>query len=167
MGRRRILFPAALNVVFLFGKERTTQRRGRRRWWWWWSPERVGEAGSMERPANPAHYVRAREALLLMASHFVSKGVFKKYARKKRYKKRLRDADVPTREREREREREKERKRAALFADRALFGDAVFLLTRVRERWRKVGETDFVFEYRYDDAKHGVGYRDGSSGDIR
>jgi len=117
MGRRRILFPAALNVVFLFGKERTPQRRGRRRWWWW-SLERVGEAGSKERPALPAHYVRAREALLLMASHFVSKGVFKIREKKEIQKK--------TSRRRRPKERERERERDALFADRDLFGDAVF-----------------------------------------
>ena len=96
-----------------------------------------------------------------------------KYARKKKeIRQQKKEVETPTsqreRERERESERERERERDALFADRdALFFAATQFLLHPRAR-RKVGETDFVFEfYRYDDAKHGVGYRDGSSGDIR
>ena len=92
--------------------------------------------------------------------YLISREESLKYAREKKRdtKKRGRDADVPTRERERE---------TLFFSRTALLLATQFFYSPARESvWRKVGETDFVFEYRYDDAKHGVGYRDGSSGDI-
>ena len=67
--------------------------------------------------------------------YLISREESLKYAREKKRDTRTkkRGRETPTSQRERERERERD----ALFADRALFGDAVFLLTRARERLEK------------------------------